>query len=107
VNNTDNSVKLLLSILIIVSLAGKSNANTLGDVTNALGPNVLVQRGVNTNIATATTNITSHEERQGYETYEVFIACWAKALISLIALGALFLKVTPNMYNNQSMTRNP
>jgi hypothetical protein len=93
---------LLLSILIIVSLAGKSYAHALGPLADALGPDVLVKSSLNANVAANQTNTAMlRTATTGYNqastAYLVFMAFWAKDLISLIALGALFLNVTPTI----------
>ena len=46
----DEISNLFLSILIIVSLSGKSDSNSLSNVLHSLGPDELVQVGIDTDI---------------------------------------------------------
>ena len=47
---SDKSVHLLSCILILVGLAGEVDTNAVGDAADALGPHVLVDRDVKTDI---------------------------------------------------------
>jgi len=49
-NVRDVGVQLLLGLLIIVTLAGQANADAVLDGLNTLGPDLLVQAGVDTDI---------------------------------------------------------
>jgi 3-deoxy-D-manno-octulosonate 8-phosphate phosphatase KdsC-like HAD superfamily phosphatase len=50
VEDGNNSVALLLSLLILVAVTLKSDANTLGDVADTLGPQESVQGNIDANI---------------------------------------------------------
>lgn len=90
---------LLLGLLILVSSARQTNSDSFRDVLDSLRPDELVQRCINANIAEETKLKLCHKtmtvEYPDEKTHEVFMALVANCLISRMALGALFLKVTP------------
>lgn len=122
VDSLDVAVKLLLSTLLVVSSAGNADAQSVGNTLDTLLPDLLVQLGVDADISGTLNNpplaivscsrlsiISSATAlgpccglwcRRGRIRRRSFgkvrtMALAVKALISRIARGALFLKVTP------------
>jgi hypothetical protein len=122
VDGLDVAVQLLLGALLVVTPAGDADAESEGAALDTLLPDLLVQLGVDPDVggalfASKSSQFMSSKISQPLtvaaslqrrmDRTEIFCALafkavgvptidWvAKALISLMALGALFLKVTP------------
>lgn len=122
VDGLDVAVELLLGALLVVTLARDANAEAEGNTLNTTLPDLLVQLGVEADVASALDGgknqsapeiwksvsrvscagallpeflwaCAKHTSRQ--EKCSLTMAFSAKALISLMARGARFLKVTP------------
>ena len=99
------AVQLLLGALLVVSLPGDSHAESEGDALDAAFPDLLVELGVEADVGGALYAVcvnmpliaevgASAETGTRYRT----ICWWANLRISLMALGALVLKVAPCSY---------
>jgi hypothetical protein len=104
-------VYLLSGLLIFVTSSFKTDTDSLWDVADTLRPDLLVQHGVNSDIPRKQEkrkieSVDGHGEEDSRaikivkkysitETYFVPMALVANFLISAMALGARFLKVTP------------
>lgn len=119
VDSLDVAVKLLLGTLLVVTPPRDADAEPVADTLHTLLPDLLVQLGVQTDIGGALYPIivsvlvtlmcaSCPGERRLWgcsrrlgslagwvSVIKHTMACVANALISLIARGALFLKVTP------------
>lgn len=99
VDGLDVAVQLLLGVLLVVSSPRDADADAVGNTLDALLPHLLVELGVETNVGGALQEEESCQSPCGLGVSAVVVErtmAWvAKALISLMARGALFLKVTP------------
>lgn len=107
VHGLNVAVELLLGALLVVTSARDADAESVWNTLDTLLPDLLVELGVNADIDGALSSIVSFPSTQakasrasasgpilGPATRRT-IDLKAKALISLMALGALFLKLTP------------
>ena len=116
VDGLDVAVELLLGALLVVTSPRDADAESVGNALDTLLPDLLVELGVDTDIGGALhMNLSASGScpelvvhhgvfvaglgvgaRVGWDASVQRTIAWvAKALISLMALGALFLKVTP------------
>lgn len=112
VDGLDVRVQLLLRALLVVTLTRDADTETVWDTLDAGLPDLLVELGVEADVlgglggelAIAPTEIAMARQREHDATCRVpgletgclhTMAFSAKALISLMARGALFLKLTP------------
>jgi hypothetical protein len=106
VDGLDVGVELLLGALLVVTLTGDANTEAERNALDTRLPDLLVKLGVeadivgalNTTLACLMKHRPQHRKscmKRQMQKYSRTIAFVAKARISLIALGALFLKLTP------------
>jgi len=95
----DEGVELFARFSVFVSSSGDSDSDSSGKISNTLAPDELVESLVNSDILMKLVkrklNILNQKiKEKGKNITFVSIFFLAKATISLIALGALFLKAT-------------
>ena len=99
IDRLDVTVQLLLRTLLVVSLSRDADTESVWNTLDTSFPDLLVQLGIETNIGGTLLsrisppffNASSTTSKPGVRTID-FVA---NALISLMALGARFLNVTP------------
>lgn len=108
VHGLNVAVELLLGALLVVTSARDADAESVWNTLDTLLPDLLVELGVDADIGGALSSIVSIPSTQAEALSRASasrpilrpatrrtIDLKAKALISLMALGALFLKLTP------------
>ena len=98
VDGLDVGVETLLGVLLVVTLAGDADTETEGDTLDTGFPDLLVELGVDTDVLGTLLIALANRIAQDQDRCKLTIACSAKARISLMALGARFLKLTPWHY---------
>lgn len=98
VDGLDVGVEALLGVLLVVTLAGDADTETEGDTLDTGFPDLLVELGVDADVLGTLLGALANRRVQPWGSTKLTIACSAKARISLMALGARFLKLTPWHY---------
>lgn len=113
VDSLNVAVELLLGTLLVVTSPGDADAKSVWDTLDTLLPDLLVELGVDTDIGSTlwSGQHTGRSRSKNLPSAAIVqssgpaskrtIDLVAKALISLMALGALFLKLTPCSWSSR------